>query len=363
MFSILIENPVIRFQDESFAGDVLLLRMRNARRQEKANPAATRDYFTSSGESGLFSLVDPEEAQARAYAQAGRAVTRAGGESAKTRDFARSSAKGPDQAGSVPEKNLQETAPKIKYGAVLPQDAPQEAKKTGASAAEAGKSQDVAEQNSGKSEGEGQGETEKTDGVLGLDEAEKRELEELKARDREVRAHEQAHAAAGGSFAGRPTYQMQTGPDGRRYAVGGEVAIDVSAEATPEATIAKARKIRSAALAPAEPSSADRAIAAKAARLESEAAREKMSQQDEERVSASGEPDENAPAGAAGSASGMTPETAEPGATVQEKLKAKSRFETADTGRIRKAAQAYVRVSGALAPIAPEFARPLSLAV
>jgi hypothetical protein len=91
------------------------------------------------------------------------------------------------------------------------------------------------------------------------------ESSKLKQRDAEVRAHEQAHAAAGGAFAGSPSYQYQRGPDGGSYAVGGEVPIDVSAVAgDPAATIAKMEQVKRAALAPRDPSDADRAIAATA---------------------------------------------------------------------------------------------------
>ncbi|MFG0305306.1 MAG: putative metalloprotease CJM1_0395 family protein [Phycisphaerales bacterium JB040] len=97
-------------------------------------------------------------------------------------------------------------------------------------------------------------------------------VNKLRARDREVRTHEEAHkAAAGALYRGGPYYDYQTGPDGQRYAVGGRVAIDTSPADTPEATIAKARKIRASALAPAEPSSTDRQVAAKAAQMEARA--------------------------------------------------------------------------------------------
>ncbi|HEY7773644.1 MAG TPA: putative metalloprotease CJM1_0395 family protein [Marinagarivorans sp.] len=106
-------------------------------------------------------------------------------------------------------------------------------------------------------------------------EAQKQEaIRDLAARDREVRAHEQAHAAVGGSFAGAPKYQYERGPDGVNYAVGGEVPIDVSPAATPEQTIAKAQTIRRAALAPAEPSPQDRRVAQESTRLEAEARQE-----------------------------------------------------------------------------------------
>ena len=89
-------------------------------------------------------------------------------------------------------------------------------------------------------------------------------VDELRARDREVRAHEQAHKNVGGRYAGAISYDYQKGPDGQQYAVGGAVPIDVSPEATPEATIAKMRVVIAAALAPAEPSPQDRAVAATA---------------------------------------------------------------------------------------------------
>lgn len=115
-----------------------------------------------------------------------------------------------------------------------------------------------------------------------LNEQELKQLRELRQRDREVRAHEQAHAAAAGSLAkGGPSYSYQRGPDGKSYAVGGEVQIDTSAvSGDAEATAAKAQQIRRAALAPAQPSQQDRAVAAAASAMESRArieiAREKQ---------------------------------------------------------------------------------------
>ena len=79
-------------------------------------------------------------------------------------------------------------------------------------------------------------------------------------------------AAAAGLVRGGMSFSYQTGPDGRRYAVGGEVSIDSSPVADdPQATLDKARQIQAAALAPAEPSSQDRAVAAQAARMAMEA--------------------------------------------------------------------------------------------
>ncbi|MCD8141653.1 MAG: hypothetical protein LUE17_18115 [Planctomycetaceae bacterium] len=95
-----------------------------------------------------------------------------------------------------------------------------------------------------------------------MSDEEQAQVQELRDRDREVRVHEQAHQAAGGQYAGGATYQYQQGPDGNRYAIGGEVSIDTSSERTPEATVSKMQQVRTAALAPAEPSSQDRAVAA-----------------------------------------------------------------------------------------------------
>jgi hypothetical protein len=102
---------------------------------------------------------------------------------------------------------------------------------------------------------------------------EQSEIAKLKARDRVVRAHEAAHIAAGaGIVKGGASFSFQRGPDGVQYAIGGEVQIDTSTVAgNPEATLQKAQKIRAAALAPAQPSSTDRAVAANAAQMAIEA--------------------------------------------------------------------------------------------
>lgn len=96
--------------------------------------------------------------------------------------------------------------------------------------------------------------------------AEKRQLDELKQRDAEVKAHEQAHASVGGNLASAPSYQFEIGPDGRQYAVAGEVNIDLAVvPGDPQATIVKMQKVKAAALAPLEPSAADRQVATEAA--------------------------------------------------------------------------------------------------
>lgn len=109
-----------------------------------------------------------------------------------------------------------------------------------------------------------------------LSEEERRVVEEMKKRDKEVRRHEQAHLSAGaGIVAGGASYETTAGPDGKQYAVGGEVQIDSSEADSPDATIDKARKVRSAALAPAEPSGQDRLVAAQASQMETDARIEK----------------------------------------------------------------------------------------
>ena len=94
----------------------------------------------------------------------------------------------------------------------------------------------------------------------------------LKARDIEVIAHEQAHSSVGGQYASSPNYSYKTGPDGVKYAVSGDVSIDLSeVSGDPQATLQKAKQIKAAALAPANPSSQDLRVAAKADRMASEA--------------------------------------------------------------------------------------------
>jgi hypothetical protein len=105
----------------------------------------------------------------------------------------------------------------------------------------------------------------------GLTEDEQALVDQLRARDREVRAHEAAHQASGGTLTGGARFAYQTGPDGRSYAVGGEVAISLSAGRTPEETIQRARQIRAAALAPADPSGQDLQVASEAAAIELQA--------------------------------------------------------------------------------------------
>lgn len=110
--------------------------------------------------------------------------------------------------------------------------------------------------------------------------AEREQIQILAARDREVRAHEQAHAAAAGQYGSSPTYSFVRGPDGVSYAVGGSVEVDTSPiPGDPEATLRKAQQLRRAANAPAEPSAQDGRVAAQAAQMELEARAELRAQE------------------------------------------------------------------------------------
>jgi hypothetical protein len=95
--------------------------------------------------------------------------------------------------------------------------------------------------------------------------AEQQIISELSKRDIEVKTHEQAHKAVGGMFAQSPSFSYEKGPDGKRYAVDGEVQIDVGAvSGDPQATFNKMQKVYAAAMAPNQPSSADIRVAAEA---------------------------------------------------------------------------------------------------
>ncbi|MDR2625588.1 MAG: hypothetical protein LBC37_04585 [Zoogloeaceae bacterium] len=118
-----------------------------------------------------------------------------------------------------------------------------------------------------------------------LSEEEQREVTELVTIDRKVRQHEMAHMAAGGELiTSGAHYEYQQGPDGQRYAVAGEVGIDTSEGRTPEETLIRARRIRAAALAPADPSPQDRSVAAAATQMEIRAQQEIAQNRQEERA-------------------------------------------------------------------------------
>ena len=118
----------------------------------------------------------------------------------------------------------------------------------------------------------------------GKSDAELTAIAQLTVTDRHVRSHEQAHLAAAGPYAtGGPTYVYQQGPDGKLYAVGGEVSLDSSpVSGDPGATIEKAKTVIAVANAPADPSSQDRAVAASAAMMQEVAEQQLRQQQDQQ---------------------------------------------------------------------------------
>ncbi|AQS36349.1 SprA-related family [Shewanella psychrophila] len=90
-------------------------------------------------------------------------------------------------------------------------------------------------------------------------------LQELSSRDAEVKAHEQAHSTVGGNLAQSPQFSYEKGSDGRRYAVDGEVQIDIAVVVgDPLATVNKMKKVYAAAMAPTNPSMADIRVASEA---------------------------------------------------------------------------------------------------
>ena len=94
----------------------------------------------------------------------------------------------------------------------------------------------------------------------------KKILQKLRVTDMKVRAHEMAHlkAAQGVAISG-PNYEYVRGPDGKMYAIGGEVNIDTTPiPGNPKATAEKAEKIKRAALAPSDPSPQDYRVAQQA---------------------------------------------------------------------------------------------------
>jgi hypothetical protein len=123
-----------------------------------------------------------------------------------------------------------------------------------------------------------------------LSEGEREQVQDLKKQDAAIHRHEQAHAAAGGQYAGAPQYGFTTGPDGQRYANSGSVSIDVTAVAgDPKATIEKMNIVQRAANAPAEPSGADRSVAARAAAAKQTAQVELAKLKAEERTNPEGD--------------------------------------------------------------------------
>lgn len=220
----------------------------------------------------------------------------------------------------------------------------------------------------GSDEGAAQGDQQKQ--LAEMTAEEKLQVRDMKARDQEVRTHEQAHMGAGaGLVVGGASFQQERGPDGRMYAVAGEVQIDTSEGASPEETLDKARRVRAAALAPAEPSGQDRLVAAQAASMESEARREMHG-------GASG----GISGGISGRATGQSGDTplGQTADARQPEAGKRSTAQAADAdaagvasgasndkgdGQVRRAAQAYERTAGGALRFPAPWGTGISFAV
>jgi len=90
------------------------------------------------------------------------------------------------------------------------------------------------------------------------DSSEQRVIEQLKARDREVRQHEASHSTNPELVKiGAASFDYTIGPDGKAYATGGKVTLSTGGAGTPEEALRKAEALKKAAMAPGEPSSKD----------------------------------------------------------------------------------------------------------
>ncbi len=122
-----------------------------------------------------------------------------------------------------------------------------------------------------------------------LTDEQQKQVDKHKARDTKVRQHEAAHQAAGGGLVGGASFTYQEGPDGRRYAIGGEVPITAGGASSPEATIRKMDQVKRAALAPADPSGQDLAVAAAATAAQAQARQELSKAEAAEQAGTGGE--------------------------------------------------------------------------
>lgn len=98
----------------------------------------------------------------------------------------------------------------------------------------------------------------------------------LQAASVHVKAHERIHVAIAGPYAeSAPRYSYAAGPDGRLYAVGGSVKVDLRPlPGDPEGTLRKAQALMRAAVGTGSPSAADLRVAAEAYRMAMAARRE-----------------------------------------------------------------------------------------
>lgn len=106
--------------------------------------------------------------------------------------------------------------------------------------------------------------TETSTNNLKLSQEEQKEVEEMRRINGEVKRRELAHRAVAGNYArGVISYEYETGPDGKKYAVEGHITIDARPILNnPEASIRKAQAIKSVKL--------DRSVSTEAEKMERE---------------------------------------------------------------------------------------------
>jgi len=122
-------------------------------------------------------------------------------------------------------------------------------------------------------------------GPDGLTEAERQEVQELCSVASRKYDSTSRPMRTGGQYSGQPSYTYRMGPDGKLYATGGEVKIDAAAVPNnPRATIRKMEQVKRAALAPSQPSAADRQVAAEAQTKLMRAKTELQEQEREEQI-------------------------------------------------------------------------------
>jgi len=110
---------------------------------------------------------------------------------------------------------------------------------------------------------------------------EEQELIALRKRDREVRMHEQTHAAVLGPYAGAIRYKYKVGPDGQMYADGGSIVVRTQFGGdSPAAMYHRASRMRRSAMANAAPSPADMATAIMATRMQQRAMAAKLREEE-----------------------------------------------------------------------------------
>lgn len=124
-------------------------------------------------------------------------------------------------------------------------------------------------------------------GTQVLTSEQQQQVRELQRIDQNVRAHEQAHLSAGqGVVTSGASFTYTYGPDGKQYAVAGEVGIDTAAEREPQANIDKGLRIQAAALAPRDPSPQDYQVAAVGSRLVGQGQSDLLVQRQQEQLAA-----------------------------------------------------------------------------